>query len=182
MTNPDQQEHPGHALGVCKRCGLTVPNACQCEDADWNPDQQERVRPTCKSCGYADEATFTLRQLDVYDFRCPRCGSIYFDFPRARPWTNPDQQERCPTCESDDREVLLGECADRATRYGEGKRVRLRLVDPWHQHRETTQEAERLREALRQIEISDPPTSDHEDAKQFIQAVRKVARRALEDK
>lgn len=42
-------------------------------------------------------------------------------------------EAKCPVCNSDDPLTLLGECADRAMRYGEGKRVRLRLADPFHQ-------------------------------------------------
>jgi len=38
----------------------------------------------------------------------------------------------CPTCNSNDRDLLQGECADRATRYVLPGFIRLRLVDPWH--------------------------------------------------
>jgi hypothetical protein len=57
------------------------------------------------------------------DPACPRCHG------------SGQEPATCPTCNSNDRDVLLGECADRSTRYGGASpvtRVHLRLVDPWH--------------------------------------------------
>jgi Zn-finger nucleic acid-binding protein len=46
---------------------------------------EEEYRPVCNSCGYRDTGTFTGMQLDAYDFQCPKCDGVWFQFVLERP-------------------------------------------------------------------------------------------------
>jgi hypothetical protein len=62
---PDEA-HPGHELGVCKRCHLTVPLACQCPDAEWNADPAPPVQEArCETCDGKGRIGRVV---------CPACG------------------------------------------------------------------------------------------------------------
>jgi hypothetical protein len=144
----------GDSVGVWRyeldrlREALAAVKQTECPDCDGgrlHPMSNEPHEPclTCEGTGVyrpptpeqGERQRWPFDQIDPIpeptpsEERCPNCGPGE-GCERCDPPS--EEPKRCPTCESDDPATLIGECADRATRYGEGKRVRLRLVDPWH--------------------------------------------------